>query len=398
VRFERSYMPLNCIWSSPFTRWQGSLPDVSSIDLITTVAADVLVSRGIDATQLTQLVLGQTIPQIHSFYGVPYIASKLGAKRAVGPLISQACATSVAVIAHAARTVEDDLAAKVLVLTTDRTSNGPLMIFPSGSSPGGAPRSIHWVLDSFAADPTTGESMVATADHVARDGGISRAAIDELTLLRFEQYQRSLADDRSFQRRYMQPIVLKGKKGSVQEILADEGVRNYSKESLGKIPPTLPGGQVTYATQTHPADGCAGTFVSGKEAAVELAKGEGVVRLVSCAFARAEQGRMPKAATLAACRAVSEASLKFTDLAAVTTHNPFAVNDLWFTQQTGYPLEKMNSYGCSLIFGHPQGPTGMRSIAELAHELQLRGGGYGLFTGCAAGDVGAALVIGVLTS
>jgi acetyl-CoA acetyltransferase len=55
----------------------------------------------------------------------------------------------------------------------------------------------------------------------------------------------------------------------------------------------------------------------------------------------------------------------------------------------------MNAYGCSLIFGHPQGPTGLRSVAELIETLRLRGGGVGLFTGCAAGDTGAAIVLEV---
>jgi acetyl-CoA acetyltransferase len=58
---------------------------------------------------------------------------------------------------------------------------------------------------------------------------------------------------------------------------------------------------------------------------------------------------------------------------AVTTHNPFAVNDLWFANQTGIPLERMNAYGCSLVYGHPQGPTGARLIVELLHTLRLRG-------------------------
>ncbi|MDE3078056.1 MAG: thiolase family protein, partial [Chloroflexota bacterium] len=74
---------------------------------------------------------------------------------------------------------------------------------------------------------------------------------------------------------------------------------------------------------------------------------------------------------------------------------PFAVNDVWFSRQTGFPLDKMNQYGCSLIFGHPNGPTGLRSIAELIVTLQQLGGGIGLFTGCAAGDSGAAVVIRV---
>ena len=77
----------------------------------------------------------------------------------------------------------------------------------------------------------------------------------------------------------------------------------------------------------------------------------------------------------------------------IKTHNPFAVNDLWFARETGADVEAMNPFGCSLIYGHPQGPTGARGIVELIRALHDRGGGRGLFTGCAAGDTGAALII-----
>ena len=83
------------------------------------------------------------------------------------------------------------------------------------------------------------------------------------------------------------------------------------------------------------------------------------------------------------------------DVDVVTTHNPFAVNDLWFSARTGFPLERMNPYGSSLVYGHPQGPTGVRAITELAHALHARGGGVGLFTGCAAGDSAGAVVLRV---
>ena len=55
----------------------------------------------------------------------------------------------------------------------------------------------------------------------------------------------------------------------------------------------------------------------------------------------------------------------------------------------------MNNYGCPLIWGHPQGPTALRAIIELIEELALRGGGRGLFEGCAAGDTAMAAVIRV---
>jgi acetyl-CoA acetyltransferase len=56
---------------------------------------------------------------------------------------------------------------------------------------------------------------------------------------------------------------------------------------------------------------------------------------------------------------------------------------------------KMNNYGCSLVWGHPQGPTGLRAIVEMIEELEMRGGGYGLFQGCAAGDSAMAVIVEV---
>jgi acetyl-CoA C-acetyltransferase len=102
---------------------------------------------------------------------------------------------------------------------------------------------------------------------------------------------------------------------------------------------------------------------------------------------------MPKAPVPAAERALAAAGLNWGQIDLVTTHNPFAVNDLWLAARTGLDVERMNQFGSSLIYGHPQGPTGARALAELIEALALRGGGTGLFTGCAAGDTGAALVV-----
>jgi len=55
----------------------------------------------------------------------------------------------------------------------------------------------------------------------------------------------------------------------------------------------------------------------------------------------------------------------------------------------------MNPFGCSLVWGHPQGPTGLRAMIELIEALRERGGGVGVFSGCAAGDTGAAIVLRV---
>jgi acetyl-CoA acetyltransferase len=104
---------------------------------------------------------------------------------------------------------------------------------------------------------------------------------------------------------------------------------------------------------------------------------------------------MAMAVVPAAEKALESAGISIADIAAIKTHNPFAVNDIYLSREMDVDLKGMNNYGCSLIYGHPQGPTGTRLIIELIEELVLKGGGHGLFAGCAAGDSAAAVVVEV---
>ena len=62
---------------------------------------------------------------------------------------------------------------------------------------------------------------------------------------------------------------------------------------------------------------------------------------------------------------------------------------------TGYDWRKLNKTGCSLVWGHPQGPTLTRVLIEALEEAVDLGGGYVLVFGCAAGDVGIAALFEV---
>ncbi|MEV5981901.1 thiolase family protein [Streptomyces sp. NPDC052114] len=387
-------VPLGGIWSSPFARWGGTLAGHSSLDVAVAVTDRALDARHVDRGEVDGLVLGWTVPQPAIFYGGPTVATRLGMPAASGPMISQACATSVAALHQAAGFVESG-AGPQLVVVTDRTSNGPRLEWPNPSAPDREPVHEDWVRDSFARDPSTGEDMLATAENVAAECGFTRGDTDELAVLRSQQYERSLADDRAFQRRYMVDVVVPEGDGGPVLLTADEGVRAVEPVRAGRLPTVRPGGAHTAASQTHPADGAAGALVTTGARARELSGGRGHVRLLAAGFARVAPVHMPRALVPAARAALQAADLDIGSVAAVTTHNPFAVNDLYFARETGVPWESMNAYGCSLVFGHPQGPTGMRSLAELVEELRMRGGGLGLFAGCAAGDTAAALVVEV---
>ena len=395
MRFENVYVPYGGYWSSPFCRWQGSLSGEHPLRLAASCASTFLDSVGCDPETLDGIHFGMTVPQHKSFFGAPWIGALIGAERVTGPTISQACATSARVVASAASAVELGSSARTLALAADRVSNGPTLYYPDPSGPGGRGVTEHWVWDNFNEDPHAKVAMIQTAENIASRFGFSRRAQDELALSRYQQYRMALAEDRAFQRRYMVDVVV-GAKRRTRTVSGDEGIRESTAESLRALDPVLGNGTVTAAAQTHPADGNAGMLLCTAEQAGECGRDDAVsVQLLSFGEGRAETGYMGMAPVAAAQAALAEAGIGIDQIAAVKTHNPFAANDLYFAQATGFDAERMNNYGSSLIFGHPQGPTGMRLVLELIEELALQGGGYGLFTGCAAGDTGAAIVVQV---
>jgi acetyl-CoA C-acetyltransferase len=388
-----AHIPYGRYWSSPFAKWQGSLSSAHSLELAAAVTAERLSDFGIDASILGMGVLGTTVPQKGAFYGLPWLASMAGLGALAGPTIAQACATGARVCETAARAVAAGEEA-VLCVTADRTSNGPHIYYPDAQGPGGTGLHEDWVLANFDADPATSLAMIDTAENVAKKYGVSREEQDAVTLLRYAQYQNALADGRAFQKRYMQKIELRqGRRSFV--LGADEGIAPADDDKIRALSPVREGGTVTYAGQTHPADGNAGLLVTDRERAKTLAAEPIGVSLLGFGQARVAPAHMPEAPIPAARRALQAAEVTADNLTVVTSHNPFAVNDIVFSREVGVPLEAMNPYGCSLVYGHPQAPTGMRAIIELIESLAIRGGGYGLFQGCAAGDSAMALVLKV---
>ena len=393
-----AFIPYGQYWSTPFAKWQGSIAHLNSLRLAANTGKGALEARKFPLEKIDLGLLGHTNPQLGSFYGLPYVTGLMGLDQVAGPTVQQACATSARVLQMAAGEVADGSSRCALLITTDRCSNGPIVYYPDATAPGGTGHTERWVLDNFARDPYAGNAMIDTAENVVARFGVSTAEQNEVALARYAQYQDALANDRAFQRRYMVdvPITDAGFRKQTGLLSADEGIFATTAEGLARLKPVKPGGTVTFGSQTHPADGNAGMIVTTREFAREVAIDPKIqVELLGFGQARVEKGHMPMAVAPAALEALKNAGLTIKDVDAVKTHNPFAVNDIAFARATGFPLAKMNNYGCSLIWGHPQGPTGLRSVIELIEELVLRGGGVALFGGCAAGDSGMAVVLRV---
>jgi acetyl-CoA acetyltransferase len=393
--FTKAFVPYKGYWSSPFSKWQGSFQNSDSVELGAATAKKFMALRGYSPEIFDGIVYGSTIPQRWWFYDSPHVATLMGNSKISGPRIAQACATSTVSVNYASCSIETGSHKNVLVVASDRMSNGPNLIWPNPTGPGGKPDFESWVMDGFGWDPTAETSPVGTAENVAKKYGFTREQSDALAVNRYNKYAEALKNDRAFQKGYMIPVEIAVSRKKTIVVEADEGITPCTEEGLAKLK-TKPGCVLTFGAQTHPADGNAGMIVTSKEKADELSADSAVtIQIICYGYARAEKAHMPEAATLAAKAALENAGIGVADLGAVKTHNPFTVNDLAMAKLMGIDDKIFNNYGSSLIFGHPQGPTTMRLLIELIEELVLKGGGYGLLSGCAAGDSGAALVVKV---
>jgi acetyl-CoA acetyltransferase len=399
VNLDQVEIPYGAYWSTPFAKWQGSLQHLHAMKFAAHVAKGELARRKIDPKSFDTGVFGMTNNQYQSFYGAPWPLHDLGATHTPGHMLTQVCATGARVLFNGAAEIALGMSRQALILSGDRCSNGPHLYYPAPKGPGGYGQSEDQVTYNMMNDAIGGHSMLKTAENVAKKYQITKEEQDAVTLRRYEQYQDALKNDHAFQKRYMTlPLAVpkhnfKGEDGVLE---GDEGVFATTADGLAKLKPTLPDGTVTFGSQTHPADGNVGAILTTPERARELSADASIrVRLKGFGQARVDLEYMPEAPIHAAQRALDHAGVALKDIKAIKSHNPFAVNDIAFARATGADVMTMNNYGCSLIWGHPQGPTGLRAIIELIEELALAGGGLGLFQGCAAGDSSMAVVVSV---
>jgi acetyl-CoA acetyltransferase len=396
--YTKAYIPYKGYYSTPFSRWQGSMQNDNAVELGANTARRWFLEKKIDPTVIDYLYFGSTVAQNHWFCAHNWASAMITDDQKFVPalFVNQACATSTTILNLLAKDMELGVYGVGYALMADRCSNGPHTTWGDPLGPGGQPDREDWNLDNFGGTPKHRTAMAMTGENVAKEVGITKEECDAVVLRRFEQFMEGRANDRAFQKRYMfapEVTVTKKKKKFMEE---DEGWTPTTAEGLARLKPATPGGVLSFGAQTFPADGNCGIIVTTREKAKELsADPKTEIQIISYGFARVKPYFMPAAPIPASQMALANAGLTLADIKAVKTHNPFAVNDLAFAKVLNYDVMKMNNNGSSLIYGHPQGPTIGRAVCELIEELVLLGGGYGLVTGCSAGDTAAALVLKV---
>ncbi len=392
LMYSKARIPYGTWGSSYFPAWQTSpLAEVNIGQFAGEGMNRILGLRKVPTTELDYLVIGSTIPWHWKFWNAPLVASTMG-HRIPGYHVEQACATGLQATLLAGNEVEAGAYDVVGVLTFDRTSDSPVGVFPERRSHERT-QTIADVWDNFGFDPATGKAMVTAAGITARKYRVDRKETDELALYRHQQYFD--AKESGFLDRVLVPLDLLNVQGRpLGRVDDDLGVRKLTPgglRAMRELDTT-----VTSGTQTHASDGMSCLLVTNEARAKELSpRPEIDIRFVAKTEVRTHPSLMPEAPVFATQKLLEMTGLSMDDIAVVKNHNPFAVNDVIFARVLDYDWREMNKTGCSLVWGHPQGPTLTRILIEALEEAVELGGGYVLVFGCAAGDIGIASILKV---
>jgi len=392
LMLPKARIPFGTWGSSYFPAWQTSaLAEVNIGQFAGEAMNRIMGIRGVSNRDIEYLVIGSTIPWHWKFWNAPMVASCMG-HRVPGFHVEQACATGLQAVLLGGAEIQSGAHEVVGVLTFDRTSDSPVGVFPERRAyQRTVPIADVW--DNFGFDPATGKAMIAAAGKSARKYKLDRREVDDLAFYRYQQYFE--AKESGFLDRVLVPLDILNVSGRpLGRIDDDLGVRPLSRDGMRAMPELDT--CVTAGSQTHASDGMATLLITSKERVADFSSRPEVdIQFVAKTEVRADPSLMPEAPALAVQKLLSSSGMSMADMAVVKNHNPFAVNDAIFSQLLDYDWHDMNKTGCSLVWGHPQGPTLTRVVIEAFEEAVDLGGGNVLVFGCAAGDVGIAAIFKV---
>ena len=177
---------------------------------------------------------------------------------------------------------------------------------------------------------------------------------------------------------------------------ADEGMRETTRESLGKLKPSFrpeeEGGRVTAGNSSQITDGAAALLIMSEDKARELGM-KPRARFVDFAMA-AEDPRYMLTAPIPATRKVLErAKMTMDDIDLVEINEAFASVVLAWEKELHPDMSKVNVNGGAIALGHPLGASGARLMTTLLYEMERTGAKVGLQTMCEGGGMANATII-----
>ena len=411
---------------TPFLRSGTAFAELSAVDLGKVAVREGLGRSGLKTGQVDHLVFGTVVHDAKA----PNIAREVGLailpRTIPAVTVSRACASANQAICDAAMLIEVGQADVVIAGGAESLSRIPItvsdklsksLVEASRAKTLGQriasfkrirPRDLMPVAPAIA-EPTTGETMGAAAERMAKENGIRREDQDAWAFRSHQLAAAGTADGRLGAE--IAPVYVPPDYRTVVE--GDNGIRpDTSLGALAALPPVFDRrqGSVTAGSSSPLTDGASAVVVMNGD----RARAEGITPLAwirSWAWAAVDPAaQLLQGPAWAAPRALDRAGLSMTDIGLMEMHEAFAAQvlsnlqalssktfaqkELGRSEAVGHPdRERINVMGGSIAIGHPFGATGGRLTMTLLNEMTRRDVQFGLVTVCAAGGMGFAMVL-----
>ena len=229
-----------------------------------------------------------------------------------------------------------------------------------------------------------------SAELIADKWGISRDDMDAFGV-RSQEYAARATREGRFQAEIL-PVL--GADGTM--MTADEGLRDTTRESLGKLKPSFrpeeEGGRVTAGNSSQITDGSSAILIMSEEKAKALGLTPRA-RFVDFSLAGADPRFMLTAPIPATQKVLQRAGMNIDQMDLVEINEAFASVVLAWEKEIHPDMNKVNVNGGAIALGHPLGCSGARLMTTLLNELERTGGRYGLQTMCEGGGMANATII-----
>lgn len=385
---------------TPIGRYGGALKDMRPDDLAALTIVEAVQRAGIARDTIEDVIFGCANQAGEDNRNVARMALLLAGlpQEAAGQTVNRLCGSGLQAINSAAHALQAGEGAVYVAGGVESMTRAPYVL---GKAESAFQRGAMQLQDSTLGwrfiNPRLAElhhpySMGETAENVAERYHIPREEQDAFAL---RSHQRAIAaSDAGRFRDEIVPVTVPAGKNATATITSDEQPRrDTTLEKLAQLRPAFrKGGSVTAGNSSGINDGAAALVLTSRSHA-EAAGLQPHARIVSSAVAGVDPAYMGLGPIPATRKALQRAGLAASDLDLVELNEAFASQSLQCIRELELDPERVNVNGGAIALGHPLGCSGARLMVTLLHELERRGGRFGLATMCIGVGQGIATVI-----
>jgi len=388
---------------TPFCKWNTHFAKVGADELGRVAVSALLTKTGLDPKLIDEVIFGCVCQPVESANIARVIALRAGIPESVPAItVHRNCASGFEAITTAYERMAAGHGAVFVVGGTENMSQAPLLFKQSTATKYAILGSAKTMMKKLAAlakfrlsdleprialklgltDPVSGLNMGETAELLARENEINRAAQDEFAV---QSHQHAVAAHDKLADEIC-PVYVNS-----HAVTEDNGPRSdTSFTALAKLKPAFDRryGTVTPGNSSQLTDGAVALLVMTEEKAAELGYTKPLGILTNYAYTGCDPSRMG----LGPVSAIRKTGRPIADADLIEINEAFAAQVLAVLKQLGdVPREKLNVNGGSIALGHPVGATGARLVLSTLKELQRRQGHRALVSLCVGGGQGGAL-------